>query len=248
MESRRPPRDRAIALGALGSLALATATRSPLAVALCVAVASASLAAGGAARAIAALTALLAVGATTRLPWQAVMALALGGAHMLARWSPSMAPSAQYRARGSVPVGATALVGGVTPFALGAGLALARPDLGDVLRGYVPDLPLPALIAGAAVFALVNAALEELIWRGVLTDRLETLFSSSVAVALQAASFGAQHAHGFPRGVSGVMLAGAWAVMLGALRLRSRGLAAPLIAHVVADTTIAVLVLAVVRR
>lgn len=248
MEPRPSPGDRAIALGALGALGLATATQSPLATALCAALALASLAAGGAARAVATLTALLAVASMTRLPWQPVMALALGGAHLLARWSPSTSPSSRYRARGAIPWGATALVGGVTPFALSAWLFLARPDLRDVLQGYVPALPLPVLIVGAALFAVVNAALEELIWRGVLTDRLEAMFSPGVAVALQAASFGAQHAHGFPRGVAGVALAGAWAVMLGALRLRSRGLAAPLIAHVVADTTIAVLVLAVVRR
>jgi uncharacterized protein len=64
---------------------------------------------------------------------------------------------------------------------------------------------------------------------------------------LQAGSFGLQHAHGFPRGVIGVALAGSWAVMLGVLRHRSRGLFAPTLAHVVADATIAVLVLTIVR-
>ena len=56
-------------------------------------------------------------------------------------------------------------------------------------------------------------------------------------------SFGLAHAHGFPRGVIGVVLAGSWAAMLGVLRHHTRGLAAPIVAHVVADATIATVVL-----
>jgi uncharacterized protein len=120
-------------------------------------------------------------------------------------------------------------------------------DLHDVLDAYVPDLPLGVLIVGAIAFALVNALLEELIWRGVLQDRLTVLFGAPLAIVLQAISFGLQHAHGFPRGVIGVVLAGSWALMLGVLWHRSRGLLAPTLAHVAADGTIAVLVLTIVR-
>ena len=65
---------------------------------------------------------------------------------------------------------------------------------------------------------------------------LTTLFSARTAVLAQAVSFAVAHAHGFPRGVAGVTLAAIWAVMLGALL-------APTLAHVVADATIAAIVL-----
>ena len=71
-------------------------------------------------------------------------------------------------------------------------------------------------------------------WRGILQDRLVPLF-------------GLQHAWGFPRGPVGVVLAGGWAVMLGLLRRHSGGLLSPILAHVVADATIAVLVLGCLR-
>jgi membrane protease YdiL (CAAX protease family) len=100
-----------------------------------------------------------------------------------------------------------------------------------------------ALLAGAVGFALVNALLEELIWRGVIQDGLNPLFGSAVSIALQGLSFGLQHAHGIPRGVVGVVLAGSWAVMLGMLRRHTRGLLAPFIAHVVADSVVASIVL-----
>jgi membrane protease YdiL (CAAX protease family) len=93
--------------------------------------------------------------------------------------------------------------------------------------------------AGAAAFALFNALFEELIWRGVFQSRLTALFGSPLAIVLQAVSFGVAHAHGFPRGVVGVALVTVWALMLGALRARAAGLLAPLLAHVVADATIA---------
>ncbi|MBN9166016.1 MAG: CPBP family intramembrane metalloprotease [Myxococcales bacterium] len=84
-------------------------------------------------------------------------------------------------------------------------------------------------------------------WRGILQDRLVPLFGVGGAIVLQAASFGLQHAWGFPRGPVGVVLAGGWAVMLGLLRRHSGGLLSPILAHVVADATIAVLVLGCLR-
>jgi membrane protease YdiL (CAAX protease family) len=122
-------------------------------------------------------------------------------------------------------------VAGVTPLALVGWLVATRPDLSDVVGAYVPDLPFPVLVLGAVLFALLNATGEELIWRGVFQDRLTSLVGLRAAIVLQAASFGVQHAHGVPRGVLGVALAGVWAVMLGALKARSRGLLAPILAR-----------------
>jgi membrane protease YdiL (CAAX protease family) len=177
------------------------------------------------------------------VPWQPVLLLALLAFAAVARLVPAVRPSPSWRARGQVPWGWTAVVGGVTPLALSLWMLAFRPDLHDVVAGYVPDLPRPVLVLGAVGFAVVNATLEELVWRGVIQDRLEPIVGPASAVALQAASFGVQHFHGVPRGLIGVLLAGSWAVMLGLLRRRARGLLAPILAHVVADGVIAVIVL-----
>lgn len=195
-----------------------------------------------AAASIASLVALLLLASFAPLPWQAMMALALGGFAVTIRLLPRVAPSPSWRERGSLPLGWTMLVGGVTPVALLGWVLVLHPDLSDLHR-MVPRVPLALLVTGAIAFAIVNALLEELVWRGVLQDRLTHAFGPTLAIVLQALSFGLQHAHGFPRGVVGVVLAGTWALMLGLLRRRSRGLLAPVLAHVVADATIAILVL-----
>jgi membrane protease YdiL (CAAX protease family) len=214
-----------------------------------VAIVAASWRTGDAARSVAAMTA--ALGVATQLPilWQPAMLVALAAFVVLGRVVPAFRPPGAWRARGTLPLGWTLLVGGVTPFALGAWMVLFHPDLHAVRAANVPELglPLPVIAAGGVVFAFVNAALEELLWRGVLQDRLAALFGDGAAVGLQAASFGVQHLWGVPRGIAGVVLAGVWAVMLGLLRRRSGGLLAPFAAHVVADATIAVIVIGFVK-
>lgn len=196
------------------------------------------------ARAIVALAGVLLSVVATGLLWQIAMAVTLVVFLGLARAVPALRPSEVWRAAGSFPLGPTLLVAGVTPFALTIWLVAFDPDLSDIVGTYgIHEWPLPVLIAGAIVFALANAVLEELLWRGLLQDRLEPLIGAGGAVALQALSFGLQHWHGFPRGPIGALLAGSWAVMLGLLRRRSRGLLAPVVAHVVADAVIATLLL-----
>jgi len=57
-------------------------------------------------------------------------------------------------------------------------------------------------------------------------------------VGIQGVLFGVIHAHGFPRGVTGMVMASAYGVALGLLRLRSGGMATSCAAHVCADATI----------
>lgn len=178
--------------------------------------------------------------------WQIRMSIALLSWAAIARAHAPARASSAWRDRGTVPVWMTVAVAAVTPVGLGGWLVTMRPDLSDIARA-IPAVPLALVLAGAAVFAVVNATLEELVWRGVLQDRLIPAFGPIGAVLLQAASFGAQHAHGIPRGIVGVLLAGGWAVLLGLLRRRAGGLLAPVLAHVVADTTIAILVLTYAR-
>lgn len=244
-----PATDRVLALVALGLLAGSAAVGPDAGPAgWVIAAASIVLAAvtvrlrAEASRSIAVLVAALAVAACAPLPWQAMMAIALGLHALAARVLPGVAPGPQWRSLGRPTLGWAALVGGVTPVALLGWLFALHPDLSDI-RAMLPDLPLAAMIAGGVAFAFVNAILEELVWRGVLQDRLAVLFGSGGAIALQAASFGLHHLHGVPRGAVGVLLAGTWAAMLGLLRRRSGGLLAPILAHVVADATIAIIVL-----
>ncbi len=183
------------------------------------------------------LVALLSVAVVGPWPWQISMALALG---VWARLHPK---AWTWRASwGALSPGWTAVVGGVTPVALLGWLALFHPDLSAV-RAALPAAPLAVLVLGGLGFAVVNAVLEELVFRGVLQSSLEPTFGAAGAILLQAVSFGVEHAHGIPRGPVGVLLAGTWAVMLGVLRRHTGGLLAPVVAHVVADATIAVIVL-----
>ena len=146
--------------------------------------------------------------------------------------------------------------------ALGAGFAalsavallawytIVRPDLSDIARTFVPPWPVWLLVPGAILFAVVNAALEEAAYRGVVLEALEmALGPGAAAVALQAVAFGALHFHGgFPRGALGVGLAFVYGLVLGWLRQKAGGLLAPWVTHVLTDLVIASIMLALVHR
>ncbi len=113
--------------------------------------------------------------------------------------------------------------------------------------GFVLALPTGVLVVGLplgiGLYAMLNAAVEEVIWRGVAMQALESAVGrGALACLLQAIAFGVWHYRGFPSGVVGSALAGIFALMMGILRMRGRGLLAPWLAHVLADTTIFVLV------
>ncbi|MEN0064982.1 MAG: CPBP family intramembrane glutamic endopeptidase [Myxococcota bacterium] len=104
----------------------------------------------------------------------------------------------------------------------------------DDLVGYIPAWQWPILLVGGLVFAMTNAALEEVLFRGLLLDvlRQDLALSTPAAIAVQAGVFGLLHLNGFPRGVSGVALATVYGVLMGLLRVRSGGLVAPWVGHV----------------
>jgi uncharacterized protein len=106
------------------------------------------------------------------------------------------------------------------------------------LGSQVPNWSLPWLILGGVGFSVGNALQEEIVFRGVLFEALAEGFGALPAMIIQGVAFGIVHAHGFPRGIVGVILASVYGVSLGLLRLRSGGLLAPFIAHVIADATI----------
>lgn len=144
--------------------------------------------------------------------------------------------------------GLIALIAVIAATALIGWVVLLEPDLSR-LSGLLPQWPLLGLVAAGAGFSIVNAMLEEIVWRGVLQNWLMSFMSPPAAVVVQAASFGAAHYNGFPSGFAGMGLAAIWGAMIGALAVRSGGLAAPVVAHIAADAVIfAVLAGALAQR
>ena len=115
--------------------------------------------------------------------------------------------------------------------------ALARPDV----RGFGHVLPFEAIggvITAGVVFTVVNATLEELVFRGVLFDALRSQWGAWATVTMTALLFGLGHLRGYPPGLLGACLATLFGFAMGALRLWTDGLALPIAAHMVADATI----------
>lgn len=122
-----------------------------------------------------------------------------------------------------------------------------QPDLSDLVEHFVPNWHWALLIPGGLLFAMVNAAVEEVAYRGVLLHALErTLGTGTVALCVQALAFGVLHINGFPRGLSGIVLATIFGLLMGLIRRKSHGLFAPWAAHVCADIVIVAIVLLLV--
>jgi membrane protease YdiL (CAAX protease family) len=114
-----------------------------------------------------------------------------------------------------------------------------RPNVDDLLQTLIPDVSWPLLLVGGVGFAAINAAAEELAYRGVLMQALDAaLGAGAVSIVLQAMAFGMLHIDGFPRGWIGVGLAGIYGLFMGALRRKAGGMLAPWIAHVLVDIAI----------
>lgn len=131
----------------------------------------------------------------------------------------------------------------VAIIAIVAGLALVawvwflNPDL-NRLRAMLPEWPVLGLIAAGVTFSLVNAILEEFIWRGIFLRWFMTFMPTAFAVFVQALSFGAAHYLGFPSGFVGVGLAAIYGLMLGMLAVTANGILAAIVAHIAADAVI----------
>jgi uncharacterized protein len=111
---------------------------------------------------------------------------------------------------------------------------LARPDVRQA--GLILTWSPGRLMLLGVGFALFNAAMEEMIWRGVVFHALERTGLPTVPVVLiQALSFGVFHLHGFPGGSVGILLASAYGAILGVLRSQTRGLLVPFVTHAATD-------------
>lgn len=136
---------------------------------------------------------------------------------------------------------ATAVVSGA---ALIAWAYIVHPKAGPYLE-TLQRQSLPVAVAGLIGFGLVNAACEESAYRGLFFSELRFVVPVPVAVIVQAIGFGLIHSSGIPSGPAGMVLAGSYGLALGIIRERSRGMVAPYITHVLADTTIGLLALTV---
>jgi uncharacterized protein len=155
--------------------------------------------------------------------------------------APTLRRSLGWLRRGTLDLSTCGHIAGIAAVSAAALLgwhALTHPDV-SALKAMVGGMPLVTLVAVGIAFPLINATVEEIIFRGVLMSGLGQIFVSAAVVNLvQAISFGLLHKDGFPSGAWGVALAGLYAFLLGHLRQRSGGLLAPWIAHVLADATI----------
>jgi uncharacterized protein len=162
---------------------------------------------------------------------------------------PKARHSVRFWRRGGIDRGTVALM---TLTASGAAVALvAWRYTVDVditkYRSVVPSgVPAWAILAGILPYALFNAAFEEFVWRGGIWQASEAAFGTHGALALSTLSFGLAHYRGFPSGILGMILAAIYGLMMGIVRLRTKGLLGPWLAHVLADVVIFTLVAAMV--
>lgn len=131
----------------------------------------------------------------------------------------------------------------VTALALLAWQQVFHGQLPDAYRDAAQGQPVWLVLVAGAGFALVNAAVEEAIFRGVLQTSLQPLIGPTAAVLVQAAAFGLLHVVGIPTGLVGALMAGSWGVLLGVMRHRTQGILAPYLAHIAADLTIVIIAL-----
>jgi len=114
---------------------------------------------------------------------------------------------------------------------------LTHPDV-SAYRSFLPISALGGVLAVGVLFSVFNALFEELVFRGVLFDAVESQWGVWVAVVATAFLFGYGHMRGYPPGPLGAFLAGIYGLCLGWLRVFSGGIGLPVMAHIAADTTI----------
>jgi hypothetical protein len=173
-----------------------------------------------------------------RWPWYLLLPL-LAYAVVVLAW-PRLRRTAPRLAIGRFdgwPLAAAVALSVATSIVLVAYQALARPDVADLAAG-LPVAAFRNLLFAGVCFSAANAALEELIFRGVLWEVAAAEWNVAVALGATAALFGLGHLHGYPPGPLGVVLAGLFGLALGLLRWWTGGLGLAIAVHVCADATI----------
>jgi len=115
-----------------------------------------------------------------------------------------------------------------------------NPDL-SANRAIIAEMAFWLIPLTGVAFALVNAAVEEAIFRGIFLQALDGAVGAGIiALVIQAVIFGWMHYSemGYPRGLIGVSMAAVYGLLLGLLRYRARGMLSPWLAHVGTDITV----------
>lgn len=135
----------------------------------------------------------------------------------------------------------------ISSLALIVWVIIFKPDLSDVFK-MVPDYSMGLLLLAGVGFAIGNAILEEIMFRGILWDGFEKVCKNIIVIVLlQAVFFGIMHYNGFPRGIAGVILASIYGILQGIIRHFSKGLLAPVVSHFFADLTIFLILLKILE-
>lgn len=135
--------------------------------------------------------------------------------------------------RPTAPIAWVAILGGLL---VGAGSVALGPPLAAPFFGPIalPGASEPAAILPAALFALANGAMEEIVYRGALVAWLTRLVGTARAVGVAALLFGFQHATGTEFTGSALPVVAALAgggVVASLIVMRTRSLAIPLALH-----------------
>jgi membrane protease YdiL (CAAX protease family) len=121
-----------------------------------------------------------------------------------------------------------------------------NPDIEELAK-QIPLTMFGNVLFAGVCFSVVNALLEELVFRGVLWEVVADEWNTPLALGVTAVLFGLGHLHGYPPGSVGAILAGVYGVALGLLRWWAGGLGLATACHISADATIFTL-LAVIDR
>jgi membrane protease YdiL (CAAX protease family) len=122
---------------------------------------------------------------------------------------------------------------------IGGWLLLLHPDLGHQPLLESHKFSVGELMVGGVAVALLNAAVEEAIFRGVLMQALDAAIgATSLSVLIQAICFGAFHLNGTERGWLGVVGATIFGFLLGTIRRRSRGMLPGYATHIAVDIVV----------
>ncbi|HEV3415996.1 MAG TPA: CPBP family intramembrane glutamic endopeptidase, partial [Pirellulales bacterium] len=135
------------------------------------------------------------------------------------------------------PLAAAVALSLATVVALMVFQELVHPDVADLAAG-LPVAAFGNLLFAGICFSVANAALEELVFRGILWEVVAAEWNGGVALGATTVVFGLGHLHGYPPWPIGALLAGVFGMALGLLRWWTGGLGLAIAVHVCADATI----------
>lgn len=118
--------------------------------------------------------------------------------------------------------------------------------IGQALVKQIDHLPKwVVLVILIPLSALMNALVEEVVYRGVVqTALMDSFHTLLVAIPIQSIVFSLLHYKcGFPNGIMGCGLAFLFGVMTGYLRFHTKGIMASYVVHIFADLTIGYLLI-----